>query len=90
MAPYFPGYLRIWRKVIGGRIRDVDAVRGEGVVQGEGEGRSLGQTPAICPLNIQPHPVTRKTKVWGKGKRKVISFIVTAAQLGESKVGRES
>lgn len=26
----------------------------------------------------------RKTKVWGKGRRKVISFIVTAAQLGKS------
>lgn len=38
---------------------------------------TLGQTPAISPLNIQLHPVTRKTKVWGKGKRKVISFIIS-------------
>lgn len=27
---------------------------------------TLGQTPAISPLNIQLHPVTRKTKVWGR------------------------
>lgn len=50
----------------------------------------MGQTPAISPFNIKPHPVTRKTKVWGKGIRKVISFIVTVAQLGESEAGRES
>ena len=50
----------------------------------------MSQTPAISPFNIQPHPVTRKTKVWGKGRRKVISFIVTGAQLGKSEAGMES
>lgn len=50
----------------------------------------MGQTPAISPFNIQPHPVARKTKVWGKGIRKVISFIVTVDQLDKSKAGRES
>lgn len=50
-------------------------------------GEELGQTPAISPFNIQPHPVTRKTKVWGEGRRKVISFIVTRAQLGKAGLG---
>lgn len=45
----------------------------------------MGQAPEVSPFNIQPHPVIRKTKVWGKGRRKVISFIVIAVQPGESK-----
>lgn len=70
---------------IGGKIADVAADRGWAGVRRRGE--ELGQTPAISPFNIQPHPVTRKTKVWGEGRRKVISFIVTRAQLGKSGAG---
>jgi hypothetical protein len=33
--------------------------------------------------------MTRKTKVLEKGRRKVISFIVTAAQLRKNKARRE-
>ena len=53
---------------IGGKIADVAADRGWAGVRRRGE--ELGQTPAISPFNIQPHPVTRKTKVWGEGRSK--------------------